>query len=175
MSSTTPSSVVWGIFFFVWPTVSSLSAFVSGQNPGCQPTARQKDEFSEETVWAIADRNSHLHECEEFDHLNQSKENIEQYEQKADMYKAKYKHAKRILSGERLETVLRCIEMKLNRWWWKGWKRDTAQSSIDRPMMALLHYIVLSPPGCRASIVMPCCCCWCLVQNIDHWVGGATH
>ena len=28
------------------------------------------------------------------------------------MYKAKYKQAKRKLSGERLETVLRCIKMK---------------------------------------------------------------
>jgi hemoglobin-like flavoprotein len=60
----------------------------------------------------IADRNSHLHKCEDFDHLNQPKDNIEQYEQRADMFKAKYKNANKILSGERLETVLRCIKMK---------------------------------------------------------------
>jgi hypothetical protein len=39
-------------------------------------------------------------------------EKIDQYEHMATMYKMKYMQAKRKLSGEKLKTVLRCIEMK---------------------------------------------------------------
>jgi hypothetical protein len=60
----------------------------------------------------IRERNNHLLESKEFDCLYQLREMIDQYEQKATMYKIKYKQAKRKLSGEKLKTVLWCIEMK---------------------------------------------------------------
>jgi len=69
-------------------------------------------EATEEAVQSIVKRNNHLHECEEFDRLNQLKEWIEQYEQKVESYKAKYTQAERKLTGERRETILVSIKKK---------------------------------------------------------------
>ena len=66
----------------------------------CEIKKYAADEATEEAAQGIADRNNHLHECEEVDRLNQLKGKIEQYKQKADMYKAKYKQAKKIVWRE---------------------------------------------------------------------------
>ena len=91
-------------------------------------------EAKEETARVIANRNNHLHECEEFDRLNQLKEQIEQYEQKADLYKAKYKQARRKFSGERLETVLRCIKLKYESTKREKKRYDTEYQCVKKQM-----------------------------------------
>ena len=113
-------------------------------------------EATEEAVQAIADRNNHLHECEELDCLSQLKEKIEQYEQKADMYKAKYKKAKRKLSGVRLKTILRCIKMK-----YESTKR--AKKRYDTEFIVLKNKRVGNLLLCQR---IPCLIIPCLQMNV---------
>ena len=80
-------------------------------NSVCQ-TKYAAVEATEDAVRAIAERNNHLHECEEFDILNQLKERIKHYEQQEESYKAMYMQAKRKLTGERCKTILMSIKKK---------------------------------------------------------------